>query len=86
MNLRDPGNPELPEHRFENNIGIGRYIRFGATKVKLGLEVFNIENLASITARNLTYDPRTPEALATYYRPTQITPARFWKFSMQFDF
>jgi hypothetical protein len=65
---------------------IGRIVRFGPSRANFGFEVFNLENLASALARNLTYDPRTPEALATYYRRTSITAARFAKFSVQFDF
>ena len=86
VNLRDPGVPEIPEHRVEHNIRIGRIVKIAGTRANFGLEVFNIENMASALARNQTYNPSTPELLATYFRRTQITPGRFAKLSVQFDF
>jgi len=83
VNLRDPGRPDYPDMRVENNIRIGRLVRLGRTRTNVGVDIFNFPNAASALNRNNTYNPAN---LSTYRQRTQIIPGRFAKFSVQFDF
>ena len=83
VNLRDPSHPELTDERIENNVRFGRIIRVGRARANAGIEIFNFPNTNSAQARNNTYNPAN---LSSYLQRTQIIPARFLKFSVQFDF
>jgi len=83
VNLNDPSRPEFPDMRVEQNVRFSRLIRLLGTRTNVGVDIFNFPNTHSVLARNNTYNPAN---VSTYRQPTQIIPARFFKFSVQFDF
>ena len=83
VNLKDPSRPEFPDMRVEQNVRFSRLIKLLGTRTNVGVDIFNFPNTHSVLARNNTYNPAN---LNTYRQPTQIIPARFFKFSVQFDF
>jgi hypothetical protein len=83
VNLKDPSRPEFPDMRVEQNVRFSRLIRLARTRTNVGVDIFNFPNTHSVQARNNTYNPAN---ISTYRQPTQIIPARFFKFSVQFDF
>ena len=65
--------------RFVLDVRIGKILRFGSTRTNVSIDIFNELNGNEGTSFTETYGPR-------YLVPTAIMPARFAKFSMQFDF
>jgi hypothetical protein len=61
------------------DLRIGKILRFGSTRTNVSIDIFNALNGNEGTSFTETYGPR-------YLVPTAIMPARFAKFSMQFDF
>jgi hypothetical protein len=63
----------------ELDLRFAKILRVGSTRTNVAIDIFNALNGNVGTAFNQTYGPR-------YLTPTAIMPARFAKFSMQFDF
>jgi len=57
---------------------VGKMVRFGSTRTRLSLDIFNALNAAPVMTENPNY--------ASFRRPTSIMTARFAKVTMQFDF
>lgn len=55
-----------------------KILRFGSTRMNIAMDVYNSLNTNPGTAYNQTYG-------ASYLVPTVVMPARFAKFSMQYD-
>jgi hypothetical protein len=61
---------------------VGKIIRFGRTRTQVGLDIFNLTNRDEVTTYSQTFSPTT----TTWLTPTGITPARYARFNVQFDF
>ena len=61
------------------DICLAKILRFGRTRTKVGLDVYNVTNSSAIQTYNQTYGAR-------YLTPTLVLPARFAKVSPQVDF
>jgi hypothetical protein len=60
------------------DLRVGKMLRFGTTRTRLALDIFNALNAAPVMTENPNY--------AAFRRPTSIMTARFAKITMQFDF
>jgi hypothetical protein len=57
---------------------VSKLLHFGGTKARANLDVYNALNSSAVLTENTTY--------TDWLRPTEILIARFFKFSVQFDF
>ena len=66
-----------------NNIDfrVAKILRFGGRRAQVGMDIFNLMNVDVVTAYNQTFVPGGP-----WLAPTALQPARYARFSMEFDF
>ena len=81
VNLIQPQTVFSPT-RHSYDMRIGKNLRFGRTRTQIGLDIFNLTNNDEITTFNQTFNPATQ----TYLNAQGITPARYARFNVQFDF
>jgi hypothetical protein len=81
VNLIEPNTVFAPR-RNNLDLRISKILRFGRTRTQVGFDVYNLTNTDYITTYNQTFDPTK----TTWLTPTAITPARYARFNMQFDF
>jgi hypothetical protein len=58
-------------------------LKFGRSRSVISLDLYNTLNSSAAAGENTTYVDATPTG---WRLPTIIAPARFAKFSLQFDF
>ena len=58
---------------------VAKILKFGRTRVQVGLDLYNALNSSAVQTYNQTYGP-------AYLTPTLVLPARFAKVSAQIDF
>jgi hypothetical protein len=65
----------------ELDLRFAKIFRYGRTRTNASVDLYNLLNTGTATTYNQTYtNPAT-----NYLTPTAIVPARFVKFSVQFD-
>ncbi len=66
-----------------NNVDlrVAKILRFGANRAQVGVDVYNLMNADTVTNYNFGFVPG-----GSWLIPTQITPARYARISMQVDF
>ena len=69
------------ERRNNVDMRIAKILRVGATRALVGVDIFNLLNADTVT--NYNYGFVTG---GTWLTPTTIVPARYARFSAQFDF
>ena len=60
------------------DIRVSKLLHFGGTKARANIDIYNALNSSAVLTENTTY--------TDWLRPTEILIARFFKFSVQFDF
>jgi hypothetical protein len=67
----------------QNNIdlSIAKLLRFGTTRAKVGVSIFNLINADTVTNYNFGFVPG-----GAWLTPTAITPARYARVGVQLDF
>ena len=60
------------------DLRLSKLLHFGGTKARANLDIYNALNSSAVLTENTTY--------TDWLRPTEILIARFFKFSVQFDF
>ena len=81
VNLIEP-NTFFAPRRNNVDMRISKILRFGRTRTQVGFDVYNLMNIDYITTYNQSFDPTK----TTWLTPTAITPARYARFNLQFDF
>jgi hypothetical protein len=81
INLIPPQTYFAPR-RTSIDLRVGKILRFGRTRTQVGVDIFNLTNTDEITSYSQTFNPNT----TTWLTPTGITPARYARFNVQFDF
>ena len=76
----EPGS-KYGERVTELHLRIGKLLRFGQNRINVGVDIFNILNLAPGLSYNQNFIPG-----GTWLTPTTVMTARFAKFSVQWDF
>ena len=66
------------ERLHQVDFRISKLLRFGATRTRANLDIYNALNSSAVLLQNDTF--------GDWQRPTEILVARFFKFSVQFDF
>jgi hypothetical protein len=66
------------ERLYQVDQGISKLLHFGATRGRANGDVYNALNSSAVMSRNDTF--------GSWQQPTEILIARFFKFSVQFDF
>jgi Carboxypeptidase regulatory-like domain len=69
------------ERRNNIDLRIAKIVRFGTTRAQVGVDVFNLLNADTITNYNYGF-----VAGGSWLTPTSITPARYARIGLQFDF
>jgi hypothetical protein len=69
------------ERRNNIDMRIAKILRFGATRAQVGVDIYNLLNADTVTNYNYGFVPG-----GTWLTPTTIVPARYARFSVQFDF
>jgi hypothetical protein len=66
-----------------NNVDlrVAKILRFGANRAQVGVDIYNLANADTVTNYNFGFVPG-----GSWLIPTQITPARYARISMQVDF
>ena len=80
VNLVEP-HSVLGERVNELDLRVGKIFRFGASRINVGMDIYNLLNAATPLAYNQVFIPN-----GAWMVPTQVMSARFAKFSLQFDF
>jgi hypothetical protein len=62
---------------------VSKILRFGAKRLNVGVDLFNVFNTNAVYAYFQTLNTATP---ATFLQPASLVSARFAKLSVQFDF
>ncbi len=82
VNIVKPG--EMYGDRLNQvDFRVSKILRFGAKRLNVGVDLFNIFNTNAVFAYFQTLNTATP---ATYLQPASLVSARFAKVSVQFDF
>jgi hypothetical protein len=63
------------------DLAIAKLLRFGATRAKVGVYIFNLINADTVTNYNFGFVPG-----GAWLTPTAITPARYARIGIQLDF
>jgi len=87
VNLIEPGT--LYGARQNNlDMRLAKILRFRGTRAQLGVDIYNLMNSDVVTTYNNGYTPPNPVtgAGSTWLTPTAITPARYARLNLQFDF
>ena len=73
-------NPEkyFYDYVFTNDVTASRTFRYGRTRTRAFVEVFNLLNLSTIYTRNETFGPQ-------WYNPIALVDARRFQMGLQFD-
>jgi hypothetical protein len=66
------------ERLHQIDLRVSKLLRFGGTRARLNLDMYNALNSSAVLAQN--------DAFGAWQTPTEIIVARFYKFSVQFDF
>jgi carboxypeptidase family protein len=66
------------ERLHQVDFRISKLLQFGRTRTRANLDIYNALNSSAVLDQN--------EAFGDWQRPTEILVARFYKFSVQFDF
>jgi hypothetical protein len=66
-----------------NNVDlrIAKVLRYGGTRAQVGVDVYNLMNADTVTNYNFGFVPG-----GSWLIPTQVTPARYARISVQYDF
>ena len=81
VNLIEPGTL-YGDRVNELNLRFAKFLRFGRTRSNVGVDIYNVGNVAPVLTYNQTYSPTT----TTWLRPNTVLQARYVKLSAQFDF
>jgi len=81
VNLIEPQTFFAPR-RHSYDLRVGKILRFGRTRTQVGVDIFNLTNNDEITTYSQTFNPNTQ----TWLNAQGITPARYARFNVQFDF
>ena len=80
VNLIEP-HTLLGDRVNEMDIRVGKIVRFGRSRVNVGLDVYNLLNSAAVLSYNQAFIPN-----GRWLTPTSVMTARFAKVSAQIDF
>jgi len=80
VNLIEPGS-KYGERVTELHLRFGKLLRFGGTRANVGVDIFNLGNLAPGLSYNQNFIPG-----GAWLTPTTVMTPRFAKFSAQIDF
>jgi hypothetical protein len=80
VNLLEPGTL-YGDRLNEVNLRIGKIVRFGKTRANIGLDVFNLLNVAPVLSYNEAFIPG-----GNWLVPVTVMKARFLKVGAQLDF
>jgi len=73
------GSGELHGERLHQvDLRISKILHFGGTRARANVDIYNALNSSAVLSQN--------DAFGDWQRPTEILVARFFKFSVQFDF
>ena len=70
------------ERRNNIDLRISKILRYGRTRTQVGVDIYNLGNLDTVTAYNQTFSPTS----TTWLTPNTIVPARYVRFNAQIDF
>jgi hypothetical protein len=80
VNLIEPGT-KYGERVTELHLRVGKLLRVGKSRANVGVDIFNIPNLAPGLSYNQNFIPG-----GAWLTPTTVMTPRFAKFSAQIDF
>jgi hypothetical protein len=83
LNIVEPG-ALYNERLNQTDVRIGKNFRFGADRVMVALDIFNLFNSNTPDVYQNAYT--APGPASTYRNPLSITVGRFFKVSAQLDF
>jgi hypothetical protein len=66
------------ERLHQVDVRVSKLLRFGGARERVNVDIYNALNSSAVLAQN--------DAFGDWQRPTEILVARFFKFSVQFDF
>jgi carboxypeptidase family protein len=66
------------ERLHQVDLRVSKLLHFGGTRARANVDIYNALNSSAVLAQNDTF--------SDWQRPTEILVARFFKFSVQFDF
>jgi hypothetical protein len=70
----------------ELDLSVAKILKFGRTRTRVGIDVYNVINSSAILAYNTNYAPAGTTGAGAWLAPTQVLTGRYGKLSVQFDF
>jgi hypothetical protein len=77
--------PTFLDTQWDADLRVSRVVRLAGVRLDLGVDLFNVLNLSSVTSRDTTFTP-TGVLANNWLRAQSVESARFAKFYVQFDF
>jgi hypothetical protein len=70
----------------EIDLSVAKILKFGRTRTRVGIDVYNVMNSSAVLAYNLGYAAPGTTGAGAWLAPQQVLTGRYGKLSVQFDF
>jgi len=85
VNLLTPGTT-YGDRINELDLAVAKILKFGRTKTRVGIDVYNVTNSSAILGYNTSYAPPGTTGPGAWLAPQQVLTGRYAKLTAQFDF
>ena len=85
VNLLTPGSM-YGDRTNELDVSVAKILKFGRTKTRVGVDVYNVTNSSAVLAYNMNYAAPTATGAGAWLAPQQVLTGRYGKISVQVDF
>jgi hypothetical protein len=70
----------------ELDLSVAKILKFGRTRTRVGIDVYNVGNSSAVLAYNTNYAPPGTTGAGAWLAPQQVLTPRYGKLTVQFDF
>jgi hypothetical protein len=70
----------------EVDLSVAKILKFGRTRTRVGIDVYNVTNSSAVLAYNTSYAPPGTTGAGAWLAPQQVLTGRYAKLTVQFDF
>jgi hypothetical protein len=70
----------------ELDLSVAKILKFGRTRTRVGIDVYNVGNSSAVLQYNTGYAPPGTTGAGAWLAPQQVLTPRYGKITVQFDF
>jgi hypothetical protein len=85
VNILTPGSM-YGDRINEVDLSVAKILKFGRTRTRVGVDVYNVTNSSAVLSYNNSYAPAGTTGAGAWLAPQQVLTGRYGKISVQFDF